>query len=148
MKVTFTYSKEKDIWCLTRYGKSSNNSSSPTKEYSRLTAFTGENPSNDMVSYFIDKHVIENKISTALSISTYQHKWDIVADRYQEIAEGIFGVTIKDDVTAYITINSRCPYSIEQNSFFVSVPTYSAVKTAMQELWHFYTWYKFGITWE
>ncbi len=52
------------------------------------------------------------------------------------------------DVAAYLTVNLRCTYSIEENLFFVNLSSETALKTVIDELWHFYTWYKFGKVWE
>lgn len=63
-------------------------------------------------------------------------------------AERVFGKTLSQDVTAYLTVNTRCPYNIENNYFFVSMLNASARKTIMHELWHFYTWQRFGSDYE
>lgn len=148
MKVTFKYDRKKDVWCLLSFGKSSQNSPNPTKTYEQLVAFAGENPSDDMVSKFIDRYITENNIDIREYVAKYQTDWDTVSEKYQKVAERVFDVSLVDDVTAYLSINRRCPYNTEQNFFFVPVPATLQRKIAMHELWHFYTWYKFGIIWE
>ena len=148
MKLNFTYNKEKDVWCLLNYGKNSTNSPLPTKIYQKLVASFGENPTTEDVGIFIEKYISENKIDILKYIVDYQQSWDTISSKYQEIAEKIFKVVLPKDVTAYITINNRCPYNIENNLFFASISAGSANHIAMHELWHFYTWYKFGVTWE
>lgn len=147
MAIRFTYNKEKDIWCLLNKGKSSINSQNPTKQYEQLLALHGENPSNEAAASFIDSYLSEKTVDIEKYIDAYQKDWDSVAETYTKRAEQIFGVSLRQDITAYLTINSRCPYSLEENYFFVTVPTYSYIarKTVMHELWHFYTWYAFGI---
>jgi len=144
MKVTFSYDKQKDIWCLVNYGKGSMNSNTPTKVYEKLVALYGENPSEENVSDFIDSYLKENEIDIGNYVLDYQNKWDQIADTYNKKSESIFGVSLEKNITVYLTINNRCPYNIGESHFFVSVPAYSMLKTAMHELWHFYTWYKFG----
>ena len=51
---------------------------------------------------------------------------------------------MKEEITAYLTINNRCPYRIKENWFFVSAVFDKPANIAMHELWHFYTWLKFG----
>ena len=148
IKITFAYNKEKDVWCLLNYGKNSTNSPSPTKTYQRLVASFGENPSAENAEIFIEKYISENNINIQKYIIDCQKSWDNISTKYQEIAEKIFKVVLPKDVTAYITINNRCPYNIENNFFLVSISAGSANHIAMHELWHFYTWYKFGVTWE
>ncbi len=148
MKVVFEYSREKDIWCLLNYGKTSSNSPTPTKIYEQLVTTYGDTPSVENASQFINDYLSSNGVLIDEYKDKYQLDWDSVADKYQKIAEDIFKVEIKDTINAYITVNSRHPYSIEGNLFFVKVPSESVRKTVMHELWHFYTWYKFGITWQ
>jgi hypothetical protein len=147
MKITFKYDLEKDVWCLLNKGKSSMNSQNPTKQYQQLRALHGEDPSSEAASSFIDTYFSEKNIDVKKYIDSYQNDWNSVAEEYTKRAEQIFGVSLPQDVIAYLTINSRCPYSLEENYFFVTVPTYPYIarKTVMHELWHFYTWYAFGI---
>ncbi len=144
MKVNFTYDKEKDIWCLLNKGKSSNNSQNPTKQYEQLVGECGESPTSEMAAAFIDKYFTDNKIDVQEHIEKFQKDWDSISGVYQKRAETIFGATLPSDVTAYLTVNSRCPYNIENNYFYVSLQSLSIRKTAMHELWHFYTWYGLG----
>ncbi len=148
MKVTFAYDKQKDVWCLLNKGKNSSNSAQPTKQYQELVAFVGENPTEITTTDFIDKYITDNNIDTSASITEYQSEWNTIAEEYQKRAEAVFGVTLPHDITAYLSINSRSPYNLQQNYFFIAVPATSARKTAMHELWHFYTWQKFGQEWE
>ena len=145
MKVTFQYNKERDIWCLLNKGKSSNNSNLPTKQYEQLVASYGVNPSVEATSAFIGKYLLDHQINLPEYVARYQKDWDGVAGEYQTRAEGIFGVAPPKDITGYLTINSRCPYNIEGNYFFVTVPTKPSNLTVMHELWHFYTWYGLGV---
>ncbi|MEK7505709.1 MAG: hypothetical protein AAB597_02335 [Patescibacteria group bacterium] len=145
MKVQFQYDKEKDIWCVLNKGKSSSNSQKPTKQYKKLVAEYGENPTTENISSFIEKYTTDNNLNAEKYIDQYQKDWDVVAGEFQKKAESIFGVSLSEDITGYLTINSRCPYSIESNYFFVAIPTISSRKTTMHELWHFYTWYGLGV---
>lgn len=147
MKVTFTYDRKQDVWCLLNYGKGSMNSATRTNVYEQFVSLYGENITEENASKFIDGYMLEHAITIDEYVSQYQKEWDAIANRYADIAERVFGISLHDDVTAYLSINNRCPYSIKENSFFISIPSY-ATKTAMHELWHFYTWYAFGSTWE
>jgi hypothetical protein len=144
MKINFQYNKEKDIWCILNKGKSSNNSQSPTKVYEELVSICGNNPTDGDTSVFIDKYISEKNISIRDYVEQYQKDWDVISDEYQKRAEKIFGVSIPEGVTAYLTVNNRCPYHIGSNYFFVRFPSLLTNKTIMHELWHFYTWYGLG----
>ncbi len=144
MKVVFEYSKDKDIWCLLNKGRSSNNNPNPTKVYELLTTKCGESPTEEVTSSFIDMYLSENDVSIEAYTEQYVKEWSLVSDEYHKRAEAVFGVVLPQDVTAYLTINNRNPYSISDNLFYVTVPRDTIRKTVMHELWHFYTWYGLG----
>jgi len=144
MKILFKYNKEKDIWCLLNKGKSSNNSSNPTKVYQLLVSRHGENPSEQDASQFIDNYLEENNMSLEEYMKQYSADWESIADEYYKRAKNVFGVNLSHDITAYITVNNRNPYSISDNMFYVTVPRETVQQTIMHELWHFYTWYGLG----
>jgi len=149
MKIIFDYDLSKDVWCLLNKGKSSINSPTPTKEYEKLTKDFGENPTEDDTKIFIEKFISDNNINKNEIIKKYQNDWDSISDRFQNIVEKVFEISLSKDITAYLSINSRCPYNIDENYFFISIQNdLRTRKTAMHELWHFYTWYKFGLIWE
>lgn len=144
MKLSFEYNKEKDIWCLLNKGKSSNNSPTPTKVYSELISVYGENPDESSTSIFIEQYLKKNNCDISEYLKKYQQEFDVISRQYKKIAEKVFNVSLDEKITAYLTINNRCPYSTEENWFFVSVSQNSPTRTIMHELWHFYTWHKFG----
>lgn len=108
----------------------------------------GEGHDRESVEKFIEKYLSNNHVRVTDYVSNYQKDWDSISDTYNKKAESIFGVSLSQDVIAYLTINNRCSYSINDNFFFVTVPNSSVREIVMHELWHFYTWYKFGIIWE
>ncbi len=148
MQVNFTYDKGKDIWCLLNKGKSSNNSQNPTKQYEQLVEKFGENPTAENVAVFVDECIAENQIDIQRCVANFQKDWESIAAEFQKRAEAIFGISLPNDVVAYLTINSRCPYSIQDSFFYVSLQSTQAQRTTMHELWHFYTWYGLGINQE
>lgn len=147
-KISFTYDREKDVWCLLNKGKSSNNSQTATKVYEELVAAEGNDLTPEAVSKFIDAYIANKGIDIPALITKFENDWSAVADEYHIRAERVFGKMLPQDMTAYLTVNTRCPYSIENNHFFVSMVITSARRTIMHELWHFYTWQRFGSDYE
>lgn len=148
MKINFTYNREKDISCLLDYGKSSFNSQTKTKVYEKLVEEFGENPTEENTSIFIDKYLLNKDINIEEYVSSYEKDWLTVAGIFQKRCEDMFNLSLPHEITTYLTINTRCPYDISNSYFFVSFPTNSMRRTAMHELLHFYTWYRFGEKWE
>lgn len=144
MQVNFTYNKEKDVWCLLNKGKSSNNSQNSTQQYQQLVEKHGENPTAGTTTVFVDDYITENKINISGRMKDFQKDWENISADFQKRAEVIFNISLPSDITAYLTINSRCPYSIQENSFYVSLQSNQAKRIVMHELWHFYTWYGLG----
>jgi hypothetical protein len=145
MQIDFTYNKDKDVWCLLNKGKNSNNSQNATKQYRELIARYGENPTTESARLFVEQYLLENKIDVQSRVSDFQHDWDEISLKFNKRASVIFNITLPENITAYLTVNSRCPYNISENYFYVSMKSTQASKIAMHELWHFYTWYGLGV---
>jgi len=146
MNLTFEYNKQKDIYCLVKYGAGSFNSKTPTKVYEELVAVYGDNPTEIQLDDFVVGYLKDNAVNLDEKLKKFESDWLAAKDNYIAKAESIFGVTLPNDITVFLTINNRCPYNIEQSYFFVSLSSMYPNRTVMHELWHFYTWYKFGIT--
>ena len=144
MKLNFTYDRHKDIWCLLEKGPKSINSPFPTGVYKKLIEKVGENPDKEKTSNFIDNYLKENNYNVEKYIKKYQEEQKAISEEFEQIAEKVFGLKLNRNIKVYLTVNNRCPYNIEENFFFVTISKNSSVLTAMHELWHFYTWDKFG----
>ncbi len=143
MKIHFTYDENKDIECLLSKGAGSQNSPNKTKTYEALLAFTSDITNKEKVREFVRKYIQDNNIEMSAVVAQLQGNWDTVAEAYEKRAEEVFDVKIENNITAFVTITGRYPYNIDQNFFYVSTKK-NANQIAMHELWHFYTWYKFG----
>jgi hypothetical protein len=142
--INFKYDKSKDIWCILNKGRASNNSSNSTKIYELIVQKYGDDPTEENVNDFIGVYLNEMSATIADYTKQYELEWSGVAGEYHKRAQAIFNTTLPADITSYLTINNRCPYSIADNLFYVSFPRESVRKTVMHELWHFYTWYGLG----
>lgn len=145
MKLNFIYNRDRDVWCLLNKGPSSSLSSKPTEVYKIFSEKYKGNINEKTASLFIDEYFLENNINVDEVAKRYKKDFDKIGEKFIKIAEGIFGLSLKKDITVYLTINNRCPYSIEENYYFVYISKDNQVRTSMHELWHFYTWYKFGL---
>jgi len=145
MQLNFSYDEEKDIDCLLLVGGGSTfQPGNRTKTYECLLAFTSEIDNRETVREFVRVFIKNNMIDPQGNIATIQKNWDSISDGFQKSAERVFGVSMTDAVTAYLTITRRYPYRLDKNYFYVSATNTNANAVAMHELWHFYTWRKFG----
>jgi len=95
-----------------------------------------EESKEKLKKYYSRMH--SNKIVNSLP-QIYQDSWDKINDEYFEILERITGKKMPfDEIKAYLTTQSRCPYSPNEPSFMVSIfnPVLSALKTCGHELMH------------
>src|SRR4051812_1844356 len=113
MKLIFQYNKEKDVWCLLNKGKSSNNSLAPTKVYEQLVDEYGENPNPEVATSFVEKYILEKNINVNEYLEKVEKDWSSVSEEFQKRTEALFGISLSNTITVYLTINNRCPYSIE-----------------------------------
>ena len=145
--VNFIYDEDKDIDCLLAYGPGSNNQpNQKTKTYEELSAYTKDVLDRKKVREFVRAYIKENKINIEENLVSVQKNWDLVNDEFKGRAEKVFGLSLKDDISAYLTITGRFPYDFRKKYFYVSAKKTNTNKTAVHELWHFYTYYKFGYT--
>lgn len=144
MKIKFEYNKNRDIWCLLNKGKSSNNSSKPTKVYEELVAAKGNEPREFEVGDFVNEYVKLKGIEINEKLHNFENSFLEISDDFEQKAEKVFGVSLDKEITAYLTVNNRCPYNIEEKWFFVSMDWEYSNTIVMHELWHFYTWERFG----
>lgn len=112
MKVIFKYKKEKDIWCIKNFGpgRSESENFPNSKTYEDILKVKGENPSKKDISDYIDKVLNEDDIDIKELGSSYQKN-----------AEKVFGLKINEEIAAYLTINNRCPYNVDDKLFFVTI---------------------------
>ena len=148
MKLTFVYDENKDANCLLNFGKTSLNSFQRTKVYEDLMSFSLQKPDISVSKMFIRTYIRDNKVNIEGLIKLYQKEWNSIANTFQLRCEKLFEVKLPQDIIVYLTLNNRRPYSIAENYLFVTIPLKTARAIVMHELWHFYTWYKFGQTWE
>jgi hypothetical protein len=145
MKINFKYDIDQDIWCILNYGKSSNNSSQPTKTYLEIENLFGNVSDDSVVKYITSKSMDTNVEDIKQQAFA---NWIAISEQYRKIAEDVFGKELKNEISIFCTFNQRCPYNIKQNLFFLSISSQSKNRIIMHELWHFYTWERFGQDWE
>jgi hypothetical protein len=146
MNLSFIHDYEKDIWCLLNFGKGSNNSETPTEAYLELVSIYGDSPTEINVSNFINTYLSEKNIDVEKHIADCQKSWLPISKTYEKRAETLFGVILPEKISVFLTVNNSYPYNIPENYFFGSFNATTIHRIIMHELWHFYTWYKFGKT--
>lgn len=145
VKILFKYDEDKDIDCLLSIGPGSmNQPGNKTKTYEELEIFAPDIGNREKVREFVRKYISKNKINTENLCLSMKKDWDEVGEHFEERADRIFGINMVNTITAYLTITGRYPYNLRQNFFYVSTNPVNIPGTVMHELWHFYTWEKFG----
>src|SRR6266481_5838761 len=140
MKIAFSYDIDKDAQNFIKSARSINNIK-PTKLQELYIIEQGENFDLIKVNAFIEKYVGENKIDLVLTASEIDKNWQRIEQEFVRRTENIFG-PYPTDIHAYLSINSRCTYDINQNYFFVFIAGKNTNAIIMHELLHFYTWHR------
>ncbi len=142
MRLHFFYDEDMDIDCLLSKGAESTNSPGlQTQAYAKMLEHTNNSTDRLRVKDFVHAYRPTNINQTIVKL---QENWDSISQKFQTRAEKIFGIKIDDLIIAFLTVTGRFPYNIEKKYFYVSAEKENSNKTCMHELWHFYTWKKFG----
>lgn len=81
------------------------------------------------------------EIDTAQKLQDIESGWRKIEDSVEERMEKLFDTKLTQDITVYLSANSRCTYSVKGNYFFVYMNGRHTGGTIAHELLHFYTWY-------
>ncbi len=145
MTIQFEYNLSKDILNFHIAAKSLGHGGKPSRQHFIYQQTYGEELDDVLLQEFIKNYLDINKIDPQAQLAKFQTEWDKVQNQFFKRADEIFEISLPvDKITAYLTSNDRCGYSLIDNLFFVSLDSDRPKMVVMHELWHFYTWYAFG----
>ena len=102
MKINFIYNEDKDVDCLMKFGKGSTHSSTQTKVYQELVAFSPNLELSKKITWeFINEYINKNQINVDTYLATYRNDWGDISAEFQKRAEEVFGISLPDEITAY-----------------------------------------------
>src|SRR5258708_3090367 len=113
MKLLFRYDPEKD---LENFLKSAHavNSNKPTKLQRLYLEKYGAQPGVEHGAVFIAEYLSVNNIDPAEKLRTIQNDWRAIEHEIFARIEKLFGSAYPtDNITVYLSTNSRCTYNIE-----------------------------------
>lgn len=143
MQLRFSYDAEKDVENIIRASRSVN-SPRPTPFQLLATEGCGGELHPDRLHAFLAQYDEEHRVDREGAVDDAARRWKRVGEAFIARAETLFGMRYPEPfVTAFLTHNERCTYSIEQGYFFVTLGSERSHCTAMHELLHFYTWHAF-----
>jgi hypothetical protein len=139
MNVEFDYKQEKDIENITN-GLRAVNSKSPTR-FMRWVIAKGEVFGPMTGVGLIDSFLREEAIDIESRIASLRAEWQPIDTTFRDRSDRLFKVRSEFwPVSTWLSVSSRCTYSIERREFFLYVLASSARADVMHELLHFYTW--------
>lgn len=138
MHIHFDYHLEKDAENFLK-GTKSVNRKEPTEFQRHYIAQYGDSFEAEPVKRFIEAYLAQEKTDVRQTVAAIEKGWRVFEQEFVHRAENIFG-RYDADITAYLTTNQRCTYSISDGYFFVYLHGRHPNATIMHELWHFYTW--------
>ena len=139
MKIQFAVELEKEFDNLQRgIGKFSGG-----KQSAFLTEIleAGVEPSNkEAVVAFLEAKIAREELNLDLTAKNFQAKWDDIKDLVIQRLDTLFATQNPfTDITAYLTLNTRCSYNLPDRYFFVNALQPNPIGTVIHELLHFYT---------
>lgn len=137
MQIFFKYDLQKDTENFLKSFKSVNNKK-PTKLQVLYTAEIGI-PESSKVSKFLQKQAV----TILENLKKIESDWKMIEIEVVRRMEKLFEISLTFDITAYLSTNSRCTYSIPGNYFFVYINSENPNGIIIHELMHFYTWHTF-----
>lgn len=145
MKVNFKYSSDIEYWSVKYCGKGGSYGGLPTRLFSGVTEKYGDTFSQDQLMGLVNQYLRDRNLDIDKAIERAEQKWGIIETEFVDIAETNFGIKLSgENYTCFLTLHDRCPYSLGENFFCTWIENKNPELTIMHELWHFYTWEKFG----
>lgn len=135
MQLTFKYDLEKDTDNFLRSGRAIN-SKVPTKLEAKYAEEVGE---LDVAK--IPAFLQAEDIDTAAKLIEIETAWRDIEVMLFERMDKFFDKAPARPLTAYLSTNRRCTYSIKSDYFFVWMLRDFPNGTIAHEILHFYTWY-------
>lgn len=143
LKIHFMYDLDKDVDNFLRGTKSVNNST-PTKLQELYVEKYSNTYNRETVTKFLKVYSKEKLFDFLELVAVIERNWHLIEESFISKTEKLFRLTYPtESITAYLSTNSRCTYSIQDNYFFVFMSEKSSNTYIMHELFHFYTWYAF-----
>lgn len=140
MKLIFKYELDKELDNLKR-GLASKNHPGELPELVLEMKEKGIDLDNDdeCLAFFQEK-LKDSEIDPDKRIESCNERWSSIAQEAERRFKELFQTEDElGEITAYLSVNRRCGYDIENKYFFVSFFKSNTNSTAIHELLHFYT---------
>ncbi|MGE0402373.1 MAG: hypothetical protein AB7T06_37070 [Kofleriaceae bacterium] len=142
MHVTFTYDPRREVDTL-RWGFGSQNSPVPTRFAEEAQAAGVDFSSEEAVAAFAVAKIEREGIDTAALARDLAGTWASVELEAEARLKRIFQTDWDPgEVTAYLTLSTRCPYNIRQRYYYfvsIGLEKMAPIQVSLHELLHFYT---------
>ncbi len=140
MNIQATYARHKDIENILKASKARNSTKLTTTQKLYVEKY-GEEFDADTVGKFLDWYFTEHEIDISKEVERIRHNWDEIKDVAIQRLNQMFGIDLNNELTAYLTTDSRCTYNTDNDYFFVSYTSTSNPPNLiiLHELLHFYT---------
>ena len=145
LSVLFSYNHQQDAANLLR-GLQSVNNPRPSRIEASYLRYVNGHVSNHTALMFVQHYLVTNGISIDTATMRISSAWEQVRKPFLSRVREIFKCEYPlPSIQAYLTIDTRCTYSIIRNTFHVSINSRDPALQVMHELFHFYTWHALNI---
>jgi len=141
LDVRFSYSPRQDAINILCGFRSLNEPALSELERAYLNSPFGRLTHSTALS-FVREHVASNAIDTAAAVSRVATIWQPLQTQFVERVEKLFQCTYpRPLIRGYLTIDTKCSYSVERNCFYVHLNDPNPAPGIMQQLFQFYLLY-------
>jgi hypothetical protein len=144
LNIVFSYNLERDATNLVK-GLRSINNPQPTPIESLYLDYAHGSINQQNAILFIREYIVKKNIDVESVTQSIANAWQQVRDPFCNRAEALFQCAPSSNIQGYVTVDTRCTYSIQENHFYISAAGQYPTVHILHELFHFYTWYGVSI---
>lgn len=138
MNLRLLYDPSREVTAL-KFGLKSTNSTEQTEFAKRAIESAIDTQNAEAVSELAATILRESAIDPDERADRYQEQWNQIEIEASRRLQAMFATDWDPgEVTAYLTVSTRCPYNVKDRYFFVSCFKPSPMRTCLHELQHFY----------
>ena len=139
MNLNFTYDLDKEFDNIQR-GVGKYNPNHQPKLLIEILEASINVQEKEKVLHFLNLKIKNEHLDTELAAKILQLQWDNIEEEVTKRFDTVFNTRDPfENITAYLTLNSRCAYNTQLQYFFVSIYGAQPIGIVIHVLLHFYT---------
>ncbi len=140
MKIEIVYDRERDIVNILQTTQSKNSSKLTSIQSLYVEQYSDQFTKREL-QQFLNRYFADNAVDINEEVARIQDGWDKIKVQSIKKLNKLFDLNLNEELTAFVTTDSRCTYNTDHGYFFVSFTSTSNSPNLiiLHELLHFYT---------